>query len=121
MIAVEFTDLSSFAVNANGQVATLERRWGHWDLVRSAPGTSLSAEGAGGVKDELHVVVEDEDGVITGTKGTVLELYEGVSRATDAKTESGETNYWRNVIEKSSNWIYATADTAGIVRPCRTS
>ena len=108
------TDLSSFAVNANGQVATLERRWGHWDLVRSAPGTSLSAEGAGGVKDELHVVVEDEDGVITGTKGTVLELYEGVSRATDAKTESGETNYWRNVIEKSSNWIYATADTAGI-------
>ena len=106
--------LSGFTKNANGQVATVEKRWSHWDLVRSAPGTSASVTNAGGASDEVHVVIEDEDGDITGTKGTILEVFEGVSRATDAKTESGETNYWRQVIEKSSNWIYATADTAGI-------
>ena len=108
------TDLSAFTVNANTSVATLERRWGHWDLVRSAPGTSTFVANKGGVSDEVHVVIEDEDGDITGTKGTVLEVFEGVSRATDAKTESGESNYWRDVIEKSSNWIYATTDTAGV-------
>ena len=62
-------------------------------------------------RQELHVVVADEDGDITGTKGTVLELYEGVSRATDAKTESGETNYFIDVIKQRSSWIYAKAAT----------
>ena len=95
--------MSSFVVNANSSIATVERRWGHWDLVRSAPGTSTFVAAKGGASDELHVVIEDEDGDITGTKGTILEVFEGVSRATDAKTESGESNYWRNVIEKSSN------------------
>ena len=59
-------------------------------------------------------MIEDEDGDITGNRKTILEVFEGVSRAEDAKTESGESNYWRNVIERSSNWIYATADTSGI-------
>ena len=107
-------DLTSFAANANGQVGTVERRWGHWDVVRSAPGTSSFVEAKGGASDELHVVIEDEDGDITGNRKTILEVFEGVSRAEDAKTESGESNYWRNVIERSSNWIYATADTSGI-------
>ena len=107
-------NLTSFAANANGQIGTVERRWGHWDVVRSAPGTSSFVEAKGGASDELHVVIEDEDGDITGTRKTILEVFEGVSRAEDAKTESGESNYWRNVIERSSNWIYATADTSGI-------
>ena len=108
------TDLTSFAANANGQIGTVERRWEHWDVVRAKPGTSNFADAKGGVGDELHLVVEDEDGDITGTRNTILEVYEGVSRAEDAKTESGESNYWRNVIERSSNWIYATTDATGI-------
>ena len=107
-------DLTSFAANANGQVGTVERRWRHWDVVRAAPGTSDFADAKGGASDEVHVVVEDQDGDITGTKSTILEVYEGVSRAEDAKNESGESNYWRNVIERSSNWIYATTDAVGI-------
>jgi len=92
-------DLSSFT--------GATRYWKHFDLVRAAPGTSAFATAKGGVGDEIHVVVEDEDGDITGVKGTVLEVYEGVSRATDAKTEVGESNYWIDVIERSSGWIYA--------------
>ena len=107
-------DASGLTANANGQVGTVERRWGHWDIVRGAPGTSSYVDAKGGASDEVHVVVIDEDGEITGTRKQVLEVFEGVSRATDAKTESGESNYWRDVIERSSNWIYATADTSGI-------
>jgi len=108
------TDIPATAHNSNTQVFTAERRWGHWDLVNSAPGTSAYTEAQGGASDELHAVVIDEDGVVTGTKGTVLEVFEGVSRATDAKTESGESNYWRDVIDRSSNWIHATTETSGV-------
>jgi phage tail sheath protein FI len=85
--------------------------WNYHSLVNGAPGTSSYVESKGGVGDEIHVVVIDEDGDISGTKGTVIEVFEGVSRATDAKTESGESNYWIDVIEKQSQWIYAKAAT----------
>ena len=97
------------AVNLSG--VSFDRYWKHYDLVRAAPGTSAFTEEKGGAGDELHVVVEDEDGDITGTKGTILEVYEAVSRATDAKTESGETNFFIDVIEQRSNWIYAKGAT----------
>ena len=95
----------------NLSTVAFDRYWKHYDLVRSAPGTSAYTLGKGGAGDELHVVVSDEDGDITGTKGTVLELYEAVSRATDAKTESGETNYFIDVIKQRSSWIYAKGAT----------
>ena len=83
------------------------KQWKYHDLVGGAPGTSVFTEEKGGVGDEIHVVVVDEDGEISGTKGTVLEVFDAVSRATDAKTESGESNYWIDVIERQSQWIYA--------------
>ena len=83
------------------------KQWKYHDLVGGAPGTSVFTEEKGGAGDEIHVVVVDEDGDISGTKGTVLEVFDAVSRATDAKTESGESNYWIDVIERQSQWIYA--------------
>ena len=83
------------------------RYWKYWDQVRAAPGTSTYVNNKGGAGDEIHVVVADEDGDITGTKGQILEVYEGLSRATDAKTESGETNWWIDVIKQRSSWVYA--------------
>ena len=37
----------------------------------------------------MHIAVIDEDGSITGTAGTILETFEGVSQAFDAKTSTG--------------------------------
>lgn len=86
---------------------TFTRKWGHYDQVRAAPGTSAYTNEKGGVGDELHVVLMDEDGLVTGVRGTVLEVFEGVSRATDAKTESGETNFWIDVINNRSAYVWA--------------
>jgi len=58
------------------------------------------------MEDEIHVAVIDSDGSFTGTAGTVLEKYEGLSIFTDAKTENGATNYYREVINRASNYIY---------------
>ena len=101
----------TFKDNYTGAVdlstVAFDRYWKYWDQVRAAPGTSTYVNDKGGAGDEIHVVVSDEDGDITGTKGQILEVYEGLSRATDAKTESGEDNWWINVIKSQSNYIWA--------------
>jgi hypothetical protein len=89
---------------ANG--SNVRRRWQYYDLVTAAPGTSPYVSDKGGSGDELHVVVVDEDGGITGTAGTVLEVYDSVSKASDAKTPQGDTNYYPDVIYNKSEYIY---------------
>ena len=86
--------------------AAVRRRWKYYDLFDKAPGTSPVAAAKGGVNDELHIVVVDEDGAITGTKGDVLETYDAVSKGSDAKTPQGDVNYYPDVIYNKSNYIY---------------
>jgi len=86
--------------------AAVRRRWRYYDLFDKAPGTSPYAQSVGGSNDELHIVVVDEDGGISGTKGEVLETYGAVSKASDAKTPQGDTNYYPDVIYNKSNNIY---------------
>jgi hypothetical protein len=103
---ITFEQKYTGAVAIAGSTHTVERLWGHHNLVSSAPGTSAFVEAKGGVGDEVHVVVSDEDGLITGEKGNILEVFEGLSRATDAKTESGESNFWCDVIDSRSNYVW---------------
>ena len=66
----------------------------------------MYANNAGGHRDELHILVIDIDGKITGTTGAVLERFIGVSKASDAKTSVGEVNYYKEVIKQRSEYIY---------------
>ena len=93
-----------FAALTDG--ATVTRYWEFYDLVSKAPGTSPFVTNAGGSNDELHIVVVDEDGGITGTKGEVLEVFAALSKASDAKGAQGDTNYYPTVIQNKSNYIY---------------
>ena len=77
-----------------------------WVNVAARPGTSLYANNAGGHRDELHVLVIDVDGKITGTTGAVLERFIGLSKASDAKTSVGEVNYYKEVIKQRSSYIF---------------
>ena len=86
--------------------AAVRRRWKYYDLFDKAPGTSPAASAKGASNDELHIVVVDEDGTITGTKGDVLETYAAVSKGSDAKTPQGDVNYYPDVIYNKSNYIY---------------
>ena len=86
--------------------AAVRRRWRYYELFDKAPVTSPYAEARGGVNDEIHIVVIDEDGGISGTKGEVLETYDAVSKGSDAKTPQGDTNYYPDVIYNKSNYIY---------------
>ena len=88
--------------------AALSREWEFARQFNKAPGTSTYASNrsTAGVTDEMHIVVLDEDGDISGTPGTVLEKYEAVSKASDAKDEFGATNYYVTVIENQSEYVY---------------
>tara|TARA_B100001564_G_scaffold113109_1_gene93867 strand:- start:787 stop:2787 length:2001 start_codon:yes stop_codon:yes gene_type:complete len=99
------------AVNNDEQI---DRYWEHFGLFDKAPGTSANAAAAGASNDEIHVVVVDEDGLFTGTAGTVLESYGFVSLASDAKDSVGNSNYYKDVIESQSNYVYWTGHATTI-------
>ena len=83
-------------------------------LFEKAPATSdyaVSQNGTG-VSDELHVVVVDEDGLISGVKGTVLETFGFLSQALDAKDVNGSSLYYKEVINRQSQWIWFGAEAA---------
>ena len=86
--------------------ARIKRKWRYYDQVDGAPGTSAYVSTRSGANDEIHVVVVDEDGGISGVPGTVLESYSKLSKASDAKTPQGDVNYYPTVIQNKSNYIF---------------
>jgi phage tail sheath protein FI len=92
----------------------VQRRWEFASYFDRAPGTSSAAAREGSSNDEMHIVVADEDGRISGTSNTALERFSSVSKAADAKNEDGSTNYYVNVINQQSKYIWWTANLTGI-------
>ena len=86
--------------------ALIKRHWEYYFNFTNAPTTTDDVSNAGGSLDELHIVVSDEDGAITGTAGTILETFEGVSQASDAKTSQGNSNYYADVLYQKSQYVY---------------
>jgi len=80
--------------------------WAYKTQFTSAPSTSTYVTNKGGANDEIHIIVIDEDGLFTGTRGTVLEKFPFVSKASDGKDDSGNSNYYKNVISSESKYIH---------------
>ena len=74
----------------------------------STPNTSTYVSDKKGSDDELHIVVIDRTGEISGSKDTVLERFGYVSKASDAKNADGSTNYYKDVINNRSRWVWWT-------------
>ena len=95
--------------DTNGNPLKLE-----WDALADAPGTSSYAAERGGRFDEVHVVVIDDKGTITGNAGTILEKHLNLSKAKDAEYSVGSTAYWRKYLATNSAYIYGGSAPAGI-------
>jgi hypothetical protein len=95
------------ALTANVAAATpILRKWQYADEFDAAPGTTDYASGLGGSADEVHIIVVDEDGLVSGVPGTVLEKYPFLSKGSDVKSADGTSLYYPNAIYKTSKWIY---------------
>ena len=108
-------------VNGKGLAAAvadnshIRRRWKFYDLFDAAPGTSQWAtDNARGTADEMHVVVYDTTGDITGfdndvagqRTSSVIEVFGNMSKNPSAKTAQGGTNYYPDVIYAQSQYVY---------------
>lgn len=103
--------------STNTTSSGIQRLWEYYDVVDSAPGTSVYAESrnANGAAtgDELHVVVVDEDGQFTNIPGTVLEVWPNLSRAVDARGEQGGSLYYKTVLNDGSKFVWWAHDRPG--------
>lgn len=94
---------------------SITRNWEFYDLVDQSVGQSdyVANFGNTAANDELHVVVVDDGGLFTGVPGTVLEVYKNLSRATDSQQEDGGTNYYKNIINQRSKYVWWANDRQG--------
>jgi phage tail sheath protein FI len=90
------------------------RRWEYFDNFDNAPTTTTYANTVNGQGDAIHIAIVDEDGRVTGTAGSVLEVFENVSVASDAKTEQGASNYYKDVINQQSAYAWWAAHDASL-------
>jgi len=88
--------------------------WAYASQFTASPNTStyVASKGNSNANDEMHIVVVDEDGLFSGTANTVIEKYAFVSKASDAKDDSGNSNYYKNVIAAQSQYIHWLAHPA---------
>ena len=106
--------LSSAVTAAVDAGTPILRKWQYADSFGVAPGTSDYTTAAGGSGDELHIIVVDEDGKFSGgIANTVLEKYAFVSKASDAKFGDGSTNYYVNILNNRSRYVWWTGHAPG--------
>ena len=101
-LSVSFADAADFAT------------WAYKDQFDYAPSTSTYVSAASGSNDEMHIIVIDAGGYFTGTAGTVLEKFAGVSKASDATDSVGRSNYYKSVINQRSQYVWWTGHPADI-------
>ena len=77
-----------------------------WINIAPRPTTSPWVSDRGGDNDQMHILVLDGDGKLTGTPGSLLEKFLFVSKSSDAKGVQGETLYYKDVIKANSAYIY---------------
>ncbi len=85
-----------------------------WDQLADRPSTSAYAASRGGRNDEVHVIVIDDKGVITGNAGTILEKHLNLSKAKDATFSSGSPSYWRKYLKTNSQYIFGGGAPTGL-------
>jgi hypothetical protein len=105
---VAFTDKYKL-IGAVNMAGTITRAWEFQGSAPKPTATPYNLQyGNTSAVDSLHVVVTDRDGKITGSAGAILEVFSGLSRATDAVTPEGNANYYVDVINQNSKWVWFT-------------
>ena len=77
-----------------------------WNAIADRPGTSEYVSDRGGRFDEVHILVIDAKGKVTGNAGTILEKHLNLSKAKDAKFSAGSPSYWRSYLYTNSQNLF---------------
>jgi hypothetical protein len=80
----------------------------YWNSIAPKPLTSQYAVNRNGKSDEIHVVIVDDLGTVTGIQGNLLEKHLNLSKATDAVSavNSPQKIWWKDYLAVYSNYVY---------------
>lgn len=106
------TTLNSFASPNvtdwyDSQTLELSNSTVFWKNIAPKPGTSQYAISRNSKNDEVHVVVVDDFGTISGTTPTILEKHLSLSKAVDGRISPSQPVYYKDYINQNSNYIFA--------------
>jgi len=86
--------------------ANTASNWPYVNEFSSAPANTAFAESKNIEEDELHLVVLDTTGIISGRANTIIEKFGFLSKASDARNSDGTSNYYKDVINSKSKYIW---------------
>jgi hypothetical protein len=117
-IIVEVTEANSRVAIAgiddwyNSQTLGLDNSTIFWRTIAPKPGTSGYVAERNGENDEMHLVVVDDSGSLTGVRGNILEKHLGLSKATDtvSQVNSPQKLWYKNYLANFSRYLYAGAN-----------
>jgi hypothetical protein len=92
----------------NEQTLELKNATIFWSSIAPKPGTSRYALDRSGRSDEIHIVVFDDTGSVTGIQANIIERHIGISKARDAisAVNSPQRIFWKDYIATYSNYLY---------------
>jgi hypothetical protein len=108
-----YVDLTGLLPVAQSSNASLTIKSAYSKMVGSNATVTPFASDAGGAGDLINVLILDKDGTWTGTQNTLIEKFEGLSRATDARKYDGSSNYYKTVINDQSKYVWALCADVG--------
>ena len=106
----DWFDQQTIAISTSTVGGTTTTQTLKWNTIVDRPGTSQYAADRGSRFDEVHVVVIDGEGKITGNTGTILEKHLNLSKAKDAKFSVGTPSYWRSYLKANSQYIFGGSE-----------
>ena len=89
----------------------------NWNSIANRPTTTEFARSRNSRFDEVHIVVFDDTGEVTGNAGTILEKNIGISKGRDAEFSVGTPSYWRKHLVNTSSYLFGGSQPEGVV-PC---
>lgn len=93
---------------------TFTVKWKYYQEFDNAPGTTQYCQNINSSNDGLHILVADENGLFSGVAGTILEKFAYVSKAGDALTQQGAKNYYKDVINTQSKYLWWANHISGM-------
>jgi hypothetical protein len=103
-VVIGSDQIANITANTSGAARA---RWIYSTAFETPLGTSAYTALNGGANDEMHIIVVDTQGKVTGSVGNIIERYSNVSKASDAKTDDGSANYYVEVLKQKSAHVWA--------------
>ncbi len=85
-----------------------------WNAVADRPGTSQYCSERNSRHDEMHILVIDDKGTITGVPGQILEKHFNLSKAKDATSSVATPSWYRKYLVEDSDYIFGGNEPVGV-------